>query len=356
MFNQEVKNLMFDLSAGREIYDTETNRVINKAEASDTIRNACFEYLGLSKDSSDKQIRRALDPHSDKAKQFFEVIEEVIDTQIAYGLSENEFFNAYVESKNMKDGDRNEFWVDDEVLLTVSKVSGDHHDLSMQKLGEGQAYHVDTAVYGIKVGTDIRLFLTNRKDWGAFIDAVVKAYINKVQTLIATQFANGVNIIPVPSVLTGTGNLSTTPSLKPAFDAIIEKVGAANETGVVLMGTKTALKALTNLTKVDFNDPAASLKESVAQTGLIGSYEGTPMIEIPQKFTDKTLATPIVDNTKIYIMPAVENKFIKFVDYGESELTVDGKGATKDDMQSYEVQRRMGVGTLMSRYFGIWTL
>ena len=354
MLDTSVKNLMFDLGAGREIYDAEAGRVVSKAEASDAIRKACFEFLGLTKDSTDKQIKRAL--NSEKGTQFFEVIEEIVDTQIAYGLSESEFFNDYVESKNMKDGDRNEFWVDDEVLLTVSKVNGDHHNLSTQRLGEGQSYHVDTAVYGIKVGSDIRLFLTGRKDWGAFVDAVVKAYINKVQTLIATQFANGVNIIPVPSTLTGTGNLSTTPSLKPAFDAIIEKVGAANESGVVLMGTKTALKALTNLTKVDFTDPAASLKESVAQTGLIGSYEGTPMIEIPQKFTDKTLATPIVDNTKIYIMPAVENKFIKFVDYGETEIEINEKGDTKDDMQSYEVQRRMGVGTLMSRYFGIWQL
>lgn len=353
MFDTSVKNVMFDLGTGREIYDAQAGRVISKAEASDVIRKACFEYLGLSKSSSNKEIKRALDPHSDRAKEFFAVIEEIIDTQIAYGLSENEFFNAYVETKNMKDGDVNEFWVDQDVLLTVSKVSGDHHDLSMQRLGEGQSYHVDTAVYGIKVGSDIRLFLTGRKDWSDFVDAVVKAYINKVQTLISSQFANGVNIISVPSVLTGTGTLDATT--KAQFDAIIEKVGAANESGVVIMGTKTALKNLTALTKVDWASPAASIKEAVANTGIIGSYEGTPLMEIPQKFTDKTLATPIVDNGCLYIMPAVDNKFIKFVDYGESELTVDEKGATMDDMQSYEVQRRMGVSTLMTRYFGKWT-
>ena len=122
------------------------------------------------------------------------------------------------------------------------------------------------------------------------------------------------------------------------------------------MGTKTALKALNALTKVDWADPANSIKESVANTGIIGNYEGTPLMEIPQKFTDKTLATPIVDNKKLYIMPAVDDKFIKFVDYGETELEVNEKGATQDDMQSYEVQRRMGVGTLMTRYHGEWTL
>ena len=156
-------------------------------------------------------------------------------------------------------------------------------------------------------------------------------------------------------MLTGTGALDA--STKAQFDAIIEKVGAANESGVVIMGSKTALKNLTALTKIEWTSPAASIKEAVANTGIIGNYEGTPLLEIPQKFTDKTLATPIVDNGKLYIMPAVsDNKFIKFVDYGESELTVDEKGANMDDMQTYEVQRRFGVSTLMTRYFGVWTI
>ena len=353
MLDTSVKNVMFDLGTNREIYDAEAGRVISKAEANDVVRKACFEYLGLTKDSTDKQIKRALS--SDRANQFFEVIEEIIDVQIAHGLSENEFFNTYVETKNMADGDRNEFWVDDEVLLTVGKVSGDHHDLSIQRLGAGQSYHVDTDVYGIKVGGDIRLFLTGRKDWGEFINAVADAYMRKVQTMIASQFANGVNIIPVPSVLSGNGTLGA--STKDAFDAIIEKVGAANECPVVIMGTRTALKKLNALAgngSVDWI--ATSQKEAVANTGILGTYEGTTLLEIPQKFTDKTLATPIVDNTKIYIMPQVDNKFIKFVDYGETELEVNAKGDTKDDMQSYEVQRRMGVSTLMTKYFGVWQI
>lgn len=352
MLDNSVKNLMFDLGVGRDIYDAESNRSISKSEANDVIRKACFEFLGLSKNSTPKQIKRAL--ASDKGKQFFEVVEEVLDEQIAYGLSENEFFNEYVDTKNMKDGDRNEFWVEDDILLNVSKVSGDHHDLSIQRLGEGESYHVDTAVYGIKVGGDIRLFLTGRKDWSAFVDAVAKAFVQKVQMLIATQFANGVNSIPVPATLSGTGTLSA--STKDAFDEIIEKVGSANESEVVIMGTKTALKKLNALVKIDWADPANSIKEAVANTGIIGGYEGTPLMEIPQKFTDKTLATPIVDNTKIYIMPKVDNKFIKFVDYGETELEITEKGDTQDDTQSYEVQRRMGVGTLMTRYYGVWTI
>lgn len=354
MFDTSVKNLMFDLGAGREIYDAEAGRNVSKAEANEVIRKACYEFLGINEKSTDKQIKRAL--NSDNGKKFFEVIEEIIDTQIAYGLSENEFFNQFVDSKNIKDGDRNDFWVDDEVLLTVSKVAGEHHDLSIQRLGSGQSYNVPTAVYGIKVGGDIRLFLTGRKDWGAFIDAVAKAYLDKIQTIVKTQFASTTNLIGTPAPLTGTGDLDDTT--KDQFDEIIEKVGAANESPVVIMGTKTALKSLNKLyaSGNGVNWIAASQKESVAHSGILGDYEGTVLIEIPQKFTDKTLATPIVDPTKIYIMPQVDNKFIKFVDYGETELEVNEKGATMDDMQTYEAQRRFGVATLMTRFFGIWTL
>ena len=353
MFDNGVRNLMFDVASGREVFDEEQGRVMSKAECNEAIKKVCFEALGLTDKATDKEIKRAL--KKDSATALFEVIEEVIDEKIAYGLGENEFFNQFVETKNMADGDRNEFWVDDDILLTVAKVSGDHHDLVVQRLGSGTSYSVPTSVYAVKVGSDIRLFLTGRKDWSAFIDAVAKAFINKIQTEIYSQFVNGSNVLPVPSVLAGTGTLSA--STKAQFDAIIEKVESANEAPVVIMGTKTALKALNALTTVDWSQPAASIKEAVANTGIIGSYEGSQIMAIPQKFTDKTLATPIVDNTKLYIMPMVnDNKPIKFVDYNETELEVTEIGATMDDAQSYEVQRRMGISTIMTRYFGVWTL
>ena len=91
MLDTSVKNLMFDLGAGREIYDAEAGRNVSKSEANDVIRKSCFEYLGRTKHSTDKQIRRAV--NSEGGTQGCEVIEESIGVQIAHGLSENEFFN-----------------------------------------------------------------------------------------------------------------------------------------------------------------------------------------------------------------------------------------------------------------------
>ena len=56
-------------------------------------------------------------------------------------------------------------------------------------------------------------------------------------------------------------------------------------------------------------------------------------------------------------MPQVEDKFIKFVDVGETEITeITDKAQRMDDTMKYEVQRSKGVATQIGRYFGMWTL
>lgn len=128
----EIKNLMFDLSAGREIFDAEADRVISKAEANEVLKTFCREELGLSEKASHRDIKRALDTPA--GKELFQIIEEIIDYRIATGWKDNEFFNQFVEMKNIADGDQNEFWTDQDVILTVAKVAGDHHDLKFGRV------------------------------------------------------------------------------------------------------------------------------------------------------------------------------------------------------------------------------
>ena len=58
-----------------------------------------------------------------------------------------------------------------------------------------------------------------------------------------------------------------------------------------------------------------------------------------------------MDPKTLFIMPQVEDKFIKFVDVGETEIyEITDKGDRMDDTMKYEVQRSMGVGTQIGRY------
>lgn len=358
MLDVAVKNLLFDAANGIEIFDEENGRVMTKAEVDAKIKELCFQYTGLNEKSTDKQIKRAL--QSEGAKEFFAVIEEITEVKVQEGLSGMDIFDKYVEEINLADGDVNEFWVEKETYLQVEKVSGQNHDMIQQKLAPGEPFTVPTAYYGVKVGQDIRLFLTGKKSWAAFIDAAVKAFANLIVELIYSKFANAASTMAIPAALSDSGAL--TAANKDDFDHIIELVESLNGgVPVVIMGTKTALKKMNNLvnnsTAVTWMAP--SQKEAIAHTGILGDYEGTDLLEMPQRYnlSDLSVNGGLVDNTKLFIMPVGEdNKFIKYVNGGETILEVNEIGATQNDQQTYEIQRKIGVGTVLNRYFGVWTI
>lgn len=348
MFDESVKNLMFDYGVGKEIIDDGVK--ISSDDVNEKIRTACFNLLGLNEKSSPRDVTRAL--KKDAALELFAIIEEILDKKIETGFNENEFFNEFVETRNIADGDDVEFVVDEDVVLNVAKVSGSNHDLIMQKLPEGTPFTVPTSVYGIKVGTDIRLFLTGKRDWAKWVDTAAKSLVKKVQGEVYTETMNASSQIPASTQFNKSGAIGN--ATKATFDTLIEDVETANGVPAVIMGTKTALKKLNGFADVDWI--ADSQKESFANTGIMGRYEGTLLVEIPQRFADNDTATKLVDNTKLLIMPQIENKFVKVVDYGETTLEVTEVGATMNDQQSYEITRRIGVGTVITKYFGTWTI
>lgn len=350
----EVKNLMFDLALGNEIFDGD--RVVPKAEAEEKLRSVCQKIFGVNADSSKRELKRAYREHG---REFFDIIEEVVDVVISNGFKDNEFFNQFVDYRNLALGDAYEFYSEDDVILSIAEVGTSHHDYILQRLGKGQATTIPYKRYGAAVGADINMYMIGREDWTTLCNAIAKAFAVQIQQEIYGELLTAANKIPaaIRSGFVGSGALSTTT--KDAFDAIIENVQTANESSVVILGTKTALKKLNALSDVNWR--AQSLKEDVSHSGRMGDYEGTNLMELPQRFTSKTNLTPLIDNTKLWILPASQtDKFIKMVDVGETEIDeILEKGEEHgrwDDIMKYEVQRSYGIATMLGRYFGQWTL
>ena len=208
------------------------------------------------------------------------------------------------------------------------------------------------STYAVKVGSDLKLFLTGKKDWNQFVEAVSKAFINQISNSLYTEFMNAGSQMPSSAQFNKSGVLSSVT--KDTFDTLIEDVQTANGGApVAIIGVKTALKKINNLADVDWLSDAQ--KDAYANTGFMGRYEGTVLFEIPQRFKGNDTATKLVDSNKLLIMPMVDNKFVKFVDSGETEFKTPEDRKTIDDLQTYEVQRRMGVGAVITRIFGTWS-
>lgn len=352
---KNFKKLTYDLNHGNDIYEYDEDgnqRKISKKEANNAVRKILMEVCDLTEEDlkSNKLRKRAEAQHQNEV---FELIESDIDFKVETGFQENEWFQNYVDMRNIALGDDEEYWTKDKIMLVVAEISGGHHDLTMQNLNEGTSHKLHTRKYGMKIGKDIDLILLGRVDFTELTDKIAEAFAYKVMELCFAGVYGATDKLPNKSQFVKTGALSA--STKESFDTLIEDVGAANGADVVIMGTKTALKKLNALADVDWRSD--SQKESVATTGRLGNYEGTELIEIPQRFALNDVTRKLIPNDKLLIFAKNQEKFVWFTDKGETEITEAGqqKGDLADDFQTYEVQREFGVAVELPQYMGVWS-
>lgn len=346
---EEVKNLMFDL------YKNELDDGISKREAEDKLREVSLKIFGLTKDSSRRERERA---YRDHARQYFDVIEEVTDWTVSTGLKENEWFNALVNYRNLKEGDTNLFVNEhEEVILSIARMGKRHHDTMLQRLPENTTYSVETDVYGAAVGADIDRYLIGQEDWTKLVDAITKAFVVKIQELIFAEILEAPKKLPAQSEFVQTGALNTTNRKK--FNKILQNVSVANDNAdVVIMGTMVALQELENL--IDVKWVADSQKEDIAKMGRLGNYGRYTLVEIPQRFARNDVTKSMYKDDTLFVFATGDNKLVDMVDVGETlieEITDRGTANSNiADIMKYEVQRELGVSTRIGRYFGSWTI
>lgn len=350
---ENFKKLVYDLSRGNDIFEYSADGVekrVSASEANKAIRKVFMDVCGLTEADlkSNKTRRRAEKAH---ATEIFEIIEEEIDFKVNKGFEASEWFNQFVDQRNIALGDAQEFYIDSDVLFIVGDYSGDNHDITMQQLPEGTTVTIKTTPKTIKIGKDIDLIVLGRVDFTKWIDRVAESYVQYVQKMVYDMMVQASD--KLPSQYKGSGQLVS--ANKDDFDELIENVAIANASDVVIMGTKTALKKITGLADVTWASEAQ--KQAIADTGRLGSYEGTVLVEIPQRLDLTDTTKTMIDNTKLYFMPVVDDKFIKFVDEGETEIfEVTEKAELVDDFDTYEMSRRMGADIVLGQYFGVWTI
>lgn len=350
---EAVSNLMTDVALGREIYDEESGRIITKQEANAKILDFSRKVLGITDIHDAKAVRRAI---RDNGREWMDIIEDTISIVVDTMFKESDFFNSLVDKKTIKFGDRQDFVIEDEdALFSIAKAGTSHHDHILQRLRGRQTITIPTELYVVKIGADINRYVLGDVDWSKWVSNIGRSFVAMIQEETYAELIQAVNALPAR--FKGTGTLDATT--KATFDDIIQATSAANNgANVVIMGAKAALSKISGL--ADVNWAAKDQRDNVMNTGNIGIYEGTTLIEIPNRFKDKTYSQYVFDTDKLYIIPVIgeEGRFIKMVDEGDIEIfeTLERDEKYVSDLQTYEVQRRMGFGLYVGRMFGYWDI
>lgn len=327
---------------------------ITAKDASNKIVAKFKQIIGCDENSTKAEIRKAIRKNQ---QVLFDLIEEVVPNLLQSGWQDNPFFNEFVEVKNIDIGDQNVFYTEDETILTVSKVSGNHWDLDRQRLGKGASFSVTTSWYGIAVYSEYERLLTGAEDFATFVNKLYEAvdkYVNEsIYQAMLTASAQ------LPGGATGTGQWVKTGDLtattKSTFIQLVEDVQMATGMEVVVMGTKAALSKIEGMQDIQW--VSEDMKVSRNTTGRIGYFEGIRLVELKQGFRLNDTTNYLIDDKQLFIMPVGDNKFIKVVNEGQPEMRqVNDNTVNLDMTYDYRYMFKMGVAVMVNLLFGVWNI
>ena len=315
-----------------------------KGAANTIIRKKFAQVLGVAEDEKNRRVlRKAIRRYQ---TEVFELLEETLENLLVSGWGDNPFFMEWVDQRNLADGDQNVFYVEEQSVLTVSRFSGNHHDLIRQKLGIGESFSVATDWYGIKIYEEFELFMAGRRDFAAMITKVYEAFDRKINDMIYEAFMGADEKLPTDLKITG----------KLEADKLIEAVqNLETDTGkeVVICGTRSAISQVIALS------PSAWISDDMRNerhtTGTLGQFEGIRLMAIPQ-VNEQGTRNKKLDNKKLLLMPIdPDNKPIKLVNEGEAVVNQINDGATNRDMTyEYELMQKLGINVVINQLFGTY--
>jgi hypothetical protein len=349
--NDEVKYANFE----KLLVDAARKQVqeYSAEQANTKIVEKFREALGIDENARTPQVRRAI-----RANQalVFTIIEETVEEMIRTGWDNNPFFMDYAEIKNRALGDTNDFYVEDDSILSVSKISGNHHNMIRQRLGAGRHFAVTTEWFGLKIYTDFERVLTGAEDWASFILKIADAVNRYIYDAVYAALKGASEKLGANWVKTGALDTAN----KATLVKLCQDIEMATGSEVVIFGTRSALSALSAMADVNWM-PDTVKNEYYQNGGLLGLWEGFRVAEIGQGLKrgaaiNSATVDYQVDSNQLYIVPVSStNKFIKIVNEGDAQISqVSDKDTNRDMSYEYEYMFKMGISVIFNSVFGFW--
>lgn len=200
---------------------------------------------------------------------------------------------------------------------------------------------------GLKVYAEFERLTTGVEDWATFVNKVYEAYDNYVKQAVYDAMVDYSNNMVAPYAKTGTLDAE---SLRDLCDTIEMLTGQS----VIIMGTRTALRKVMGLQNAQYISD--SMKNEHYTTGMLGMWEGRELVELQQGFKHNDLTQKLITNDILWIMPVTTDRFIKFVNEGDTQVYSVTDPATHMDMTyDFEFQKKIGIAVMFGVAFGTYT-
>ncbi len=310
----------------------------NKAD--EAVRARANEIFGVKEDEAINY--RAWKYHKD---EWYEVVEDVINLTIPDAWETSEFYRELVETRNGALGDKNEFRVQDNSTLVVSRFSGNHWDIDRQKLPAGKTFSLDTEWYAVMVYDETERFRKGIISLVEMFDVIQRSIQKEIDDRIYSAF-NGAGTY-LPSGFNESGTFDSDQLLN-----LVEKVSIASGKAVRLAGSRSALARIYKGMNSDYLSNA--MKDDINTTGYLQLWNGIRTICVPQSFKRGTYDFRNPNNV-IHVLPE-NHKFIKLYFEGDTRSRELDEYQNHDQTVSYQLQTKLGIGVVFDSIFGTYEI
>lgn len=271
-------------------------------------------------------------------KTLFQVIELILETTILSGFKDNEFFEQFVDYRNVKLGDSPSFYIPDNSLFVVSDTADGIFGVKRQRINKGQSVTIPTVLKTVHAYEEANRLLSGRMDIVEFVDKMEKSFMNRRGQDIYNAFVNGINTLN--AAFTANGAFVENTLLN-----ICENVEAATGNSPIIVGTRSALR------RVNTAVLSEKMRESHNELGYYGNFNGINMMRIPQIHAPGTFNF-LITNNDLFIVTA-DTKPVKFVTEGEAIMETSGSIFENADMtMDIFAGEKNGVGLVFDQVWG----
>lgn len=300
-------------------------------QSQEVLRQALIEANGGSTVLDFKKIRDG------KCNGLFTLLEEILSKTVVEGLQGDEFFNSFVDFRNVAEGDQNLFIIEDNDLFVIAEIADGTQGVRRQRLGGSSETAIPTSLKGVKIYEELNRVLSGRVDFNHFINKVSESFRKKLLDDIYALWSSA-----TADQLGGTTYFPTAGAYDE--DELLELIAhveaASGGLPATIVGTKKAIRSLKDSIVSD------SAKEDIYNMGYVGKFYGTPVVAEPQRH--KIGSTEFVLDDNVLTVIAGNEKPIKVV-YEGNPLVVMGDPLKNGDLtQEYLYAEKYGCAIVLA--------
>lgn len=301
------------------------------SQSQDVLRQALVDANGGSTTLDYKKIRDG------KCAGLFSLIEEILSRTVVEGLQGDEFFNAFVDFRNVAEGDQNIFIVEDSNLFVVADAADGTQGIRRQRLGGLTETSIPTSLKVVRIYEELNRVLAGRVDFNTFINKVAESFRQKMLNDIYALWSGA-----TAAQLGGVTYFPTAGSYDEddLLDLISHVEAAAGGKQATLVGTKKALRNLKESIQCD------GAKDELHNLGYYGKFYGTPVVAVPQRH--KVGSTEFVMDDDTITIIAGDDKPIKVVYEGNPIVLMGDPMSNADFTQEYLYGEKYGMGIVLA--------